>query len=170
MRRLAILAFVLLAACKQDAAPPPPASYGPDTAAHFCQMAIGEMAGPKAQIALEGYPTPIFFGQVRDGIAYVDSPEKEARILAFYVSDMSKAPDWADPGATNWIAADKAYFVVGADVKGGMGAPEIVPFGVRQDAENFAASHGGRVMQLDDIPPSAVLAPVDKGSTQGKGT
>lgn len=155
--------LVLLTACREDetASAPPPAPLTAEAAGHYCGMDLMEMPGPKAQVALEGYPEPVFFSQVRDGIAYLRSPEQDARILAFYVSDMSRAKDWADPGADNWIAAGDAWFVVGSRVAGGMGAPEIVPFDAEADASRFAAANGGTVLRLDQIPTEAALAPVD---------
>lgn len=51
--------------------------------------------------------------------------------------------------------------MVGADVVGGMGAPELVPFSDPAAAQDFAATHGGAVMTLDEIPDTAVLAPVE---------
>jgi copper chaperone NosL len=74
---------------------------------------------------------------------------------------MSRAPSWDAPGAGNWIAAEDAIFVVGADVTGGMGAPELAPFETEQAARGFAALHGGEVMRLPDIPVDAVLGAVE---------
>jgi copper chaperone NosL len=51
--------------------------------------------------------------------------------------------------------------VVGADVAGGMGAPEIVPFASRLAAEEFVATYGGRAVAFDQIPDDAALGPVD---------
>ena len=166
MRVLILMAVLALAACKQDEAAnhPAPVAISDDALGFFCQMSLRDHKGPRAQIALEGFPTPIFFSQVRDGIAYLKSPEKDARILAFYVSDMSKASSWATPGVDNWMLAKDAYYVVGSDAKGGMGAPELVPYSVQADAAAFAATHGGTVMHLPDIPAEAVLGAIDNGS------
>jgi len=160
--RHAFLALLLLAACRQEMAEAPaPVAYDASSVGHFCMMQIAEHGGPKAQIHLEGYPAPIFFSQVRDAIAYLRGQEREARILAVYVNDMARAPSWEDPGADNWIAADAALFVVGASVTGGMGAPEIAPFGTEDAAARFSAKHGGRMMALAQIPDDAVLSPVE---------
>ena len=59
---------------------------------------------------------------------------------------------------------------VGADVTGGMGAPEIVPFGDEARARDFAAQKGGRVLTLDGIAPELVLAPVDMSGTTETGS
>jgi copper chaperone NosL len=169
MKKVLILLVVLLSGCREDQAgiAPDPIAMTDDALGHFCQMALSEMSGPKAQIFLDGQPFPIFFAQARDGIAYLKEPEKTAEILAFYVSDMSRAASWDDPGSDNWIAASDAHFVVGADIEGGMGAPELVPFGDLDDAQAFAASNGGLVMGLDGIPADAVLGGVDFDSNEG---
>jgi len=163
MKRLLLAALVpFLAACQEDAArAPDPVSMTSEALSHFCLMQVDRHPGPKAQIHLAGLPDPIFFAQVRDALAYVKGPERDGDILAFYVSDMGAAPGWADPGADNWIVAETGHFVVGAEVTGGMGAPEIVPFSTRAGAQGFAAQKGGAVMSLGDIPAETVLAPVE---------
>ena len=155
-----VAALLALAACREEeAARPQPVAMTDSALGFYCQMAMTEHDGPKGQVHLEGAPAPLFFSQVRDAIAYARMPEQDAEILAIYVSDMSHAASWADPGADNWVAAEDAFYVLGSDAVGGMGAAEIVPFSVRADAEAFAARRGGRVVRLDQIPDDAVLAP-----------
>ena len=110
---------------------------------------------------MEGLPAPLFFAQVRDLVAYLKSPERDAEIVAIYVSNMSVAPSWAEPGVDNWVAAETALFVVGAPVAGGMGAPEIVPFADADAANTFVKTYGGKVLSLNKIPDDAVFGPVD---------
>ena len=165
-RPLALI--LLLAACREDVAEAPAAVPMTDEAlGHFCQMALAEMDGPKAQVHLQGQPDPIFFAQVRDGVAYLKEPEVTQAITAFYVSDLSVAPSWEQPGKANWILASEAHFVVGADVRGGMGAPELAPFSIEADAQGFAAAQGGEIMTLADIPASAVLGAVEAVALHG---
>lgn len=162
MRRLALIALLVLAACKEELAEAPdPVDLTPDALSYFCQMNVAEHGGPKGQIHLKGYPAPLFFAQVRDMVAYLKSPERDADITAIYVSDMGVAPSWRQPGISNWIAADGATFVVGAEVAGGMGAREVVPFADPADAQVFAETYGGTAMRLPDIPDAEVLGPVD---------
>ena len=162
MKHLALIALVALAACKEEVAEAPnPVDLTPDALSYFCQMNIAEHGGPKGQIHLEGYPAPLFFAQVRDMVAYLKSPERDAEITAVYVSDMGVAPSWRQPGISNWIAANGATFVVGANVAGGMGAREVVPFASPADAESFITIYGGAAMSLPDIPDAEVLGPVD---------
>ena len=166
--KYALVAFLIfaLAACKeevvQDTGPLP---LSETAVGHYCQMDLLEHDGPKAQAHLAGLPgAPLFFSQVRDVVAYMRMPEQSHEILAVWVNDMgASGATWKAPGATNWIAADDAFYVVGARVVGGMGAPEIVPFSTLEKAATFAMLNGGEVMRLADIPDSAVLAPVDLG-------
>ncbi len=132
-----------------------------EAAGHYCQMVILEHDGPKAQAHLAGLPAPLWFSQVRDGIAYLKSPEQSAELRVLYVNDMGVAKSWSDPGPDNWIDAQSAYFVVGSDAVGGMGAPELAPFSDRAKAEDFAHRRGGEVMRLEDIPAETVLSPVE---------
>ena len=161
MRRLAFV-LLLLAGCGEDeAALPDPVRLTAEAVGHYCMMTVLDHPGPKAQIHLEGFPEPIFFAQVRDALAYAKGPERDAELLAVYVSDMGAAPSWEAPGANNWVLGRDASFVVGADVRGGMGAPEIVPFASAEAAGRFAGRHGGEVLAFADIPDAAVLAPVE---------
>ncbi|WP_368188488.1 nitrous oxide reductase accessory protein NosL [Aestuariibius sp. HNIBRBA575] len=163
MKPLILIACCALIACKEEVATAPPAPVAMTEAAlsHFCQMNVLEHGGPKGQIHLEGHPSPLFFAQVRDLVTYVKSPERVADMEAIYVSDMGMADSWRYPGAENWIDAEQAVYVVGSNVAGGMGAPEIVPFSDAQSAQGFIDQYGGQLHALADIPEDAVLGPVD---------
>ncbi len=165
-----LLPLLLVMGCKEDSAAlnlPDPVALTEEAAGHYCQMIILEHQGPKAQVHLAGYPAPLWFSQVRDGIAYLKSPEQSAEIQVLYVNDMAKAASWNEPGSDNWINANDAYFVVGSDAIGGMGAPEIAPFGDMVSASQFANEHGGTVMRLAEIPAEAVLSPIEFNSALG---
>lgn len=159
MRKLLLpLILLALAGCREEiAARPEPVAMTEESTGHFCQMHLLEHSGPKAQVHLKGVPHPLFFSQVRDAAAFKLLPEQEGEILAIYVSDMQKG-SWDDPGATNWVDADAAYYVVGSRQRGGMGSPELIPFGTDTAAQSFAAQHGGTVQRLDEIAPEVVLA------------
>ncbi len=161
---IAMFSISLLAGCQQEAddmRAPAAITLTPDAVGHFCEMQIMMHEGPKAQIHLADVKDPLWFAQVRDGIAYLKSPEKSAEITSFYVNDMGAAKSWANPGIDNWIEADKAYYVVGSNARGGMGAPELVPFASRELAEKFASDKGGEIMMLSEIPAATVLSPVE---------
>ncbi|WP_210529546.1 nitrous oxide reductase accessory protein NosL [Rubellimicrobium arenae] len=162
---LAACALLALAACRtEEAALPAPATLTADALDTYCQMVVIEHPGPKGQIHLKGQAEPLFFAQVRDAIAYQRMPEQSAPIAAAYVSDMgAPGATWDQPGTDNWIPADTAFYVEGSALSGGMGAPELVPFGAREQAAAFAEVNGGRVLRLDEIPDRDVLAPVPSG-------
>jgi copper chaperone NosL len=143
-----------LAGCGEDdaASVPQPAALTREATGHFCGMSLVEHPGPKGQVLLRGNNDPIWFSSARDAIAFTLLAEEPKAIRAIYVSDMAKAQDWDDPGATNWVEARRAFFVIGSDRRGGMGAEEAVPFSDRTVAERFAAEHGGRVLTFSDVP------------------
>jgi copper chaperone NosL len=160
MKRLALIALLALAACKEESVElPAPVSMTAEAVGHYCQMDLLEHPGPKAQVHLGGMPFPLFFSQVRDALAYRIMPEQSHAIVAIYVNDMAAAPSWEDPGADNWINADTAVYVVGSAIAGGMGASELVPFSTEAGASAFVELHGGTIMALNDIPATAILAP-----------
>nr|AWJ66022.1 nitrous oxide reductase maturation protein, outer-membrane lipoprotein [uncultured bacterium] len=159
----ALMLILLLAACRQEAEQAiDPVTLSASSVGHFCQMNLLEHPGPKAQVHLDGIPgAPLFFSQVRDAVAYARLPEQDHVILAIWVNDMgAPGATWENPGATNWIDAQTAHYVVGSDQAGGMGAPELVPFADISAAAAFADAHDGTVSALDAIPDAAVIAPV----------
>lgn len=162
MKPLSLIAACLLAlaACKEDeAALPPPVTMSGDALGFYCQMTLSEHPGPKAQVHLADTPAPLFFSQVRDGVAYLRMPEQSAKIAAIYVNDMGRAHSWENPGIDNWILGRDAFYAVGSDAVGGMGAAELVPFASRDSAKAFVKRRGGRVATLDEITDAEVLAP-----------
>jgi copper chaperone NosL len=164
MKRL-ILTLLLLTACREDAVIPLPVAMTATSTGYFCQMEIMDHPGPKAQVHLKTYPgQPLFFSQVKDAVAYLRMPEQNDTVTATYVSDMGAAASWDDPGAMNWIAADTALYVVGSTAKGGMDAPEFVPFADTDKASAFAAAQGGQVMTLAQIPDAALTPPPTDGT------
>ncbi len=164
----ALLFALMLSACQEDLAQnTDPLPLTPETVGYFCQMNLLEHEGPKAQVHLEGLAgMPLFFSQVSDLVVYLRLPEQSNTVLAIYVSDMgAKGATWAEPGVANWTDARTAHYVVGSSARGGMGAPEAVPFADPVEAQVFAAEQGGVVMALDDIPDSAVAAPASPAAT-----
>ena len=157
--KMGLLASLLaLGACQRAPEPPPaPFAMTEEAMGRYCGMNILEHAGPKGQVILAKYDEPIWFSSARDTIAFTMLPEEPKDIRAIYVSDMAKAASWEKPGADNWVDARKAFFVVGSDRKGGMGAAEAVPFSSETAARTFAADHGGRVVGFDAVPRDYIL-------------
>ena len=159
---LVLASMLALAACGNESDQlPGSVAMTSEALGHYCQMNLLEHPGPKAQVHLDGMPAPLFFSQVRDAIAYLRMPEQSYGIRAIYVSDMSKAPNWQSPGIDNWVLADKAVYVVGSKLVGGMGAQELVPFSKRSAAQAFANANGGELRSLTEITDELVLTPVE---------
>lgn len=157
------LASVLLAGCQDSGSSslPAPIALTEEAAGHYCQMVVLDHPGPKGQAHLVGLEHPLWFSQVRDALAFDRMPEKMGDVTVIYVNDMGKAASWDEPGTTNWIDARDAFYVQGSSRRGGMGAPELVPFAEEADARRFAETHGGSVLLHDDITAAMVLGPVD---------
>jgi copper chaperone NosL len=156
----AFVVIILLPGCNQNPAGsvvPPPVALDSDAMGVFCGMSLLEHPGPKGQIITASRIDPFWFSSVRDTVAFTLMPDQPRDIRAIYVSDMARALSWADPGATNWIDARKAFFVIESRRQGGMGAAEAVPFGNRAAADAFATADGGRVVTFAQIPSTYVL-------------
>ena len=151
---------------KAAAKEPPPVALTQDAMGHFCGMALVEHPGPKGQILLRGDRRPVWFSSARDTVAFTYLDEESKAISAIYVSDMGKAPDWEHPGPDNWVEARRAWFVLGSNRRGGMGAEEAVPFSDQGAAERFAAEHGGRVLRMAELPRDWVLGDVGGAATE----
>ncbi|KRR21462.1 copper resistance protein CopZ [Bradyrhizobium lablabi] len=160
-------AFVLMG-CNQESGNkrmPPPVALNSDAMGVFCGMNLIEHPGPKGQIITASRIDPFWFTSVRDTVAFTLMPEQPRDIRAIYVSDMAQAKSWEDPGATNWIDARKAFFVIESRKQGGMGAAEAVPFGNRAAADRFASDNGGRVVTFGEIPAAYVLGSDTAGAS-----
>lgn len=164
MRKIALLAAFVsalaLAGCndrKTAEAPPPAQEMTASAIGRYCGMNVMEHPGPKGQIILASQKEPVWFSSARDAISFTLLPEEPKDIRAIYVSDMAKAPNWEEPGTTNWVDAKQASFVIGSRMKGGMGGEEAVPFSDKAAAEKFVAENGGRIVAFTDVPKDYVL-------------
>ncbi|MHB0950895.1 MAG: nitrous oxide reductase accessory protein NosL [Allorhizobium sp.] len=164
----ALAASLLLSACsgEEEAAMPPPFPLTEEAMGRYCGMNVLEHAGPKGQIILQHIPEAIWFSSARDTIAFSMLPEEPRDIAAIYVSDMSNAPTWDEPGAENWIDARKAFFVIESAQRGGMGTEEAVPFSSEADARAFSEKHGGRLVRFDDMPKDYILGSGDESPAE----
>jgi copper chaperone NosL len=131
-------------------------------------MNVLEHPGPKGQVILDAQVgEPIWFSSARDTLAFTMLPEEPKDYVAIYVSDMAKATSWEKPGTTNWVDARKAFYVIGSNVRGGMGAEETVPFSIRDAATKFVLKNGGRVVTFDQVPRGYVLGDGGAGTKAG---
>lgn len=156
-------AFILGGCSEEEAAIEIPNAIAmtEEAVGHYCNMNILEHTGPKAQIHLKNIKFPIWFSQVRDAVAYMRLPEETFDVTAIYVHDMAKAASWEIPGDDAWIDIQQAFFVINSNAAGGMGAPETIPFGSQETAQEFASENGGNIVRLADIPDDYVLGPVE---------
>ncbi len=153
-----------LAACDNAPPPsalPPPGEVQAESTGHYCGMLLLDHDGPKGQIHLARRDKPLWFSSVRDTLAFMRLPEEPRDMTAIYVNDMGRASHWNQPEPGAWVDPRKAWFVIDSNMRGGMGAPEAVPFAERSAAEAFQAEHQGRVVRLAEIPDLYVLGPVD---------
>ncbi|MEI8394803.1 MAG: nitrous oxide reductase accessory protein NosL [Rhodospirillaceae bacterium] len=162
MRRFPVwllFAGLILTGCQQqDTAIPPPLEVSDAASGHYCGMPLAEHPGPKGQIFLRSAPgKPIWFTSVRDAIAFTFLPEEPKDVIALYVNDMGRAKNWEQPEPGTWVEARQAWFVIDSSRKGGMGAPEAIPFGEQAAATAFREANGGRVVRFADIPAAYVL-------------
>lgn len=171
----AVLTLVLLglalAACdgrEQAAEAPPPREYSGDAIGYFCNMLLAEHGGPKGQVHLRSRKTPLWFSSVRDTVAFTLLEGEAKDVTAIYVNDMGEATDWAKPEPGTWVEAGAAWYVIGSRRLGGMGLPEVVPFGTRDGAEGFATDNGGRVVRLAEIPADYVLGTPQMPTQEGE--
>jgi len=128
-------------------------------------MIIQDHPGPTGQIYFESLHDD------RDGPAWFCSGicayvyrfnrvAEGATPIGTYLTDYSsidyELSEDADPFISPALAAEtfapesELFVVVGSDVRGAMGA-DVIPFSVREDAESFAAAHGGSVRAASDI-------------------
>jgi len=168
----AVLLGLALAACDggdETAEAPPPAEYSGDAIGYFCNMLLAEHSGPKGQVHLRSREAPLWFSSVRDTVAFTLLEGEPKDITAIYVNDMARATDWAAPEPGTWVEARAAWYVIGSSRMGGMGLPEVVPFGTPEAADAFAADYGGRVVRLAEIPPDYVLGTPEMPMQEGEG-
>lgn len=164
------LAAAVLAGCDQEPAAeklPPPQEASDASVAHFCGMMVKEHPGPKGQIFLSDSKDPVWFASVIQAFAFTMLPEEPKNIVAIYVNDMGRAKNWDQPEPGSWVDARKAFFVIESRQPGGMGMNEAIPFGEEDQARQFAAANGGRVVTFAEMPESYVLS--SSGSSGGGG-
>lgn len=166
---LALILSAALTACGEEreaAGPPAPQEPSREAIGYYCGMMVVEHAGPKGQIFLADRAEPIWFSSVRDTLAFTMLPEEPKALAAVYVNDMAKVGNWDRPEPGLWVDARDAHFVVGSDARGGMGAPEAVPFSDLAAAERFQSAHGGAIYAFEEIPERFVLGPDDGADPQ----
>lgn len=152
-------AVLIFTACSGEtgATMPPPEELTREATGFYCQMIVADHPGPKAQIFLRGRKKPVWFPSVRDAFAFLMLPSEDKGIRAIYVTDMAVAKNFATPEAGAWTEGKSAYYVLGSDLKGGMGLPEVVPFSRKAAALAYMEEHGGQLSRMADVPEDYVF-------------
>jgi copper chaperone NosL len=174
MTRIALAAAVLalvVQGCGREGAPravPAAVEVTAEATGRYCGMLLVDHEGPKGQVHLPGTQQTVWFSSVRDTLAFMRLPEEPRDIAAIYVNDMGRSRQWAQPDRGAWVDPRNAWFVIESDMRGGMGAPEAVPFSELAAAQAFQAAHQGRVVRLTEIPDAYVLGPTDMGGSASR--
>jgi nitrous oxide reductase accessory protein NosL len=87
--------------------------------------------------------------------AKVDGKTKQYCSLHCVVEDIHKGSKLTDIQVVDtqelkFIDADKAFYVVGSEIKGTMTGVSKYAFGSKKDAETFAKQHGGKVVSYEE--------------------
>ncbi len=155
-----LLFLTIISGCtpQQSTEKPEPQALTREAIGNYCNMIIADHPGPKAQIYIRGKEQPLWFSSVRDAFSYLYLPGENKNITAFYVNDATNISDWQKPPSNNWMDGMKAWYVIGSQKRGGMGALEAVPFATKKAAENFIEQHGGNLVPYRDVPVKYVLS------------
>ncbi|MFC1684863.1 nitrous oxide reductase accessory protein NosL [Pseudomonadota bacterium] len=110
-------------------------------------MILMDYPGPKGQLFLKNGEAR-FFCDTKGLISTLYDPDYQVKIKRAYVQDFSgrKWGSYSD----RWIDVNQAFLVLGSAKFGAMG-PTIATFGLRGDADAFAAEHGGDVMPFAEF-------------------
>jgi len=146
---LPLVFIAVLAACNKPAAPVAPQEITAGTSCSLDGMTLADFPGPKGQIHY-AVGKPDFFCDTVEMFSIYLQPEQKKRITGIFTQDMGKT-DWGKPQG-NWIDAKQAFYVLGSKKTGSMG-PTLGAFARQQDAENFAAEFGGKVLRFDQVTP-----------------
>lgn len=144
--------WIGLASCSQSSHVAQPVEVTSSTSCSLDGMLLADYPGPKAQIQYEQGDTDFFCDTVEMFSIYL-KPEQKKRVTGIFVQDMGKT-DWNNPKG-HWIDARSAFYVVGSQMKGGMG-PTLASFSSQSDAEQFKNKNGGKVYKFSEITPDMV--------------
>lgn len=144
---------LLLAACGVDekaAAAAGPADIDGSTACELDGMLLADYAGPKAQIHYADAARAEFCCDTVEMFSRLLRPEQQRRVRAVYVQDTARV-DWEQPRG-HWFDARAGFYAVGSRRRGSMG-PTFASFRRREDALDFVAQWGGRVLAFAEVTP-----------------
>lgn len=147
-----VLAIVVMSACSeapQDTVSHTLEAIHPDDSCHVCGMTIARFPGPKAQAFTRHQTRPFKFCSTQDLFSWLLQPETAALVTTVYVHDMGITV-WEKPTDDAFIAAERAWYVVGHNRRGAMGSSPA-SFSDRAAADDFVVQNGGRVVSYAEI-------------------
>lgn len=118
---------------------------------HVCGMIVTNFPGPKGQAKIKHNETTLKFCSTADLFTWLLQPETPAMMRSAYVHDMGAASaTWDKPSEKDYVDAKKAWYVVGGDQMGAMGAT-LASFREKAAAEQYMKQHGGMIKRFADI-------------------
>lgn len=166
-----VLSALLVAACRDKQAPPPPALGVVTPAAPSARPA---RSGRCAMCGMDLSPRPSWVGEVElpDGSLRFGCSVRCTLGMSMHAPEFLgvesgalkrvEVPDYLHPGAM--LPANEAWFVVDSDVRGPMGA-ELVPVASEADARVVVQRHGGRVVRRADVTTALLQNLHDHGKS-----
>jgi copper chaperone NosL len=172
----ASVATAALAGCSGEQQPtetPDPVALAAGDQCDICGMVIPDHPGPNGELFYaertpSGHADPARFDSLRGCLFpfHFEHQRRDWNATAVYVTDYSTvdytlSTEGSETFISSHVGADSftdgqtAFYVIGSEVRGAMGA-DFVPFSVRDDADAFAADHGGEVLAFDDITPETL--------------
>lgn len=120
------------------------------------------IAIPRAEVFYSQYKYVVGYYGLGSLLADLETSNSRefGRPLSVVVSDYSRTNVSVGPGgllrtsgndSLPWVAADRAYFVVGSSARLPNGDRAIVPFSQRRDAAQFATQYDGEVVRWDEL-------------------
>ena len=140
---------LMLAGCdeRQEVQPQAPVAFHADDECHVCGMVIADFPGPKGEAVGSGKVRK--FCSAAEMFGWWLQPENNKPGLRLYVHDMGRS-QWETPSDEHLIDASSAWYVVGPELPGAMGAV-LASFSEEHAARTLASQKGGRVLRFEEI-------------------
>ncbi|MDF3931114.1 nitrous oxide reductase accessory protein NosL [Pseudomonas citronellolis] len=150
----ALLVGLLLAGCDagRDDVPLTPVPFASGDECHVCGMRIAAFPGPKGEAVAPGAVRK--FCSTAELLGWWLQAENRQPGARLYVHDMGGGA-WDHPDDSRLVDATSAYYVIGIQRPGAMGAT-LASFAERVEAERLARAEGGRVLRFAEIDADAL--------------
>lgn len=142
-----------------------PVAFHSGDECHVCGMIIKGFPGSKGEaVDKQGARK---FCSTAEMFSWWLQPENQKHPVSLYVHDMARGT-WESPDDDALINATLALYVINSNLRGAMGAA-LASFAQQEDAEAFAAKHGGRIVRFEEITLE-LLQPSQHGRPQKQQT